>query len=365
MIPLMKYYLCILSNENSDDHLNWVKACESRNDVVEFDIIDLTRNDWFERINDREYDCYLCRPPDKTSHFKQLYDERIYIINKVVGKLIYPSFEEMFIYENKKLLSYWLKANNIPHPKTDIFYNKDQAMNFARKCSLPIVAKTSIGSSGSGVEIIRNRNALYSYINRAFSKKGIRRQWGVNLRKDDLSKRGAAVLSDFRSFYNKIKRRFIAAKSDPHRWYVIFQEFIKCDFEWRAVKIGESYFAHKKLKTTGDKFSGTALAGWDGPSKELLNFVKYVCDKRGFYSQAVDIFEPAKGIFLVNELQCFFGSKNPHQMILDGIPGRYVLEREEWVFEPGTFNTNNSYDLRLNHLLSILENIHVMGLKEE
>ncbi|MFX0203942.1 MAG: hypothetical protein ACFFCW_48210, partial [Candidatus Hodarchaeota archaeon] len=56
-----------------------------------------------------------------------------------------------------------------------------------------------------------------------------------------------------------------------------------------------------------------------------------------------------------NEMQCFFGSENPHQMIITGTPGRYVYEKSKWIFEQGNFNTNNSYDLRLEHVLKMLK----------
>ena len=351
----MKFNFAILKNESSSDHLPWIAACEEKKDFINYKIIDLSHHDWFERISEENIDCFLCRPSDKTGYFKQMYDERLYTINVILNKMIYPSFEEIIIYENKRMLSYWLKANNIPHPRTEIFYSKEEAKIFAQNCDFPVVAKTPIGASGSGVVIIKSKNALNSYINRAFSSRGIKRHWGINLGKENLHERGLNALKDFTSFYKKIERRFKTTKSDPHRWHVIFQEYIKCDYEWRAVKVGDSYFAHKKLKNKGDKFSGTTMVGWDGPSKELLNFVKIVCDKRNFFSQAVDVFEPKNGLFYVNELQCFFGSRNPHQMILNGKPGRYRLINGEWVFEQGSFNTNNSYDLRLEHVIKLLQ----------
>ena len=59
-------------------------------------------------------------------------------------------------------------------------------------------------------------------------------------------------------------------------------------------------------------------------------------------------------------MQCFFGSKNPHQMIRDGVPGRFVRKGGSWVFEEGSFNSNNSFDLRLQHVLDIVRNGDVL-----
>ena len=87
----------------------------------------------------------------------------------------------------------------------------------------------------------------------------------------------------------------------------------------------------------------------------LLNFVKEVTDRGRFLSQAVDIFPDPDGNYLVNELQAFWGSKNPHQMMIKGRPGRYLFQKGQWVFQEGEYNTNNSYDLRLSHVIEILK----------
>jgi glutathione synthase/RimK-type ligase-like ATP-grasp enzyme len=350
----MKYNLAILKNESDGDHIPWEISCNKHKDKLDCTLIDLTKSDWLRQVNSENFDIFLTRPPDKTSYFKQLYDERLFIINKVLGYKIYPSLEENLIYENKRMLAYWLQSKNIPHPDTYIFYHKNEALEFAGKCMYPVVSKSSIGASGTGIRILHNKDSLVKHINKVFSSKGIKRDWGINLRKESIFKRGIKAIFNFNTYYKKLTTRYNASYSDPQNWYLILQEYVKCEYEWRAVKIGDSYFAHKKLASKGEKFSGTSKVGWDGPSISLLNFVKDVCEKGNLASQAVDIFEPKPDIFLVNELQCFFGSKNPHQMILEGKPGRYRCINSEWIFEAGNFNTNNSYDLRLESALKML-----------
>lgn len=351
----MTYKLAILKNETSDAHLEWVAACENSEADIRYNVIDITRNDWLEQVTGDDYHMYLTRPSDEISFFKQLYDERLYIIHHVLKKEIYPSYEEILVYENKKFLSYWLKANNIPHPPTHVFYHKEGALEFISRCPLPLVGKTSIGAAGSGVSIMKTRKELTGYVHRVFSEKGITRRWGPNVSKGSYGKRLFNRLKNIPETVRYFRKKIRSSLMDPHRWFVIFQEYIPTDFEWRAVRIGDSYFAHKKLGRMGGMFSGTSRVGWDGPSEKLLDFVEMVTDKRGFLSQAVDIFEDDKGHFYVNELQCFFGSKNPHQMILDGRPGRYIRAGSGWKFEEGHFNSNNSYDLRLRHVLALIK----------
>lgn len=347
----MSLLFCILKNESEESHLEWADSCEKNQ--VKYRVVDITGHEWLEQALEESFDCYLARPPGSISFFKTLYDERLYILHHVLGKKIYPTYEEILVYENKKFLAYWLKANNIPHPLTWIFYHKDEALAFAETCPLPIVGKSSIGASSSGVNVLKTKAELKGYISRVFSDKGIQRSFGPNLRKGKRPKRLLNVLTDVPAYYRKIGKRYHASRVDPHRWFAILQEYIQCDYEWRAVKIGEAYFAHKKLPV-GEMCSGTTKVGWEGPSNELLDFVKELCEKGRFYSQAVDIFKDQAGYFLVNEMQCFFGSENPHQTIINGNPGRYIFKDSKWIFERGDFNTNNSYDLRLEHVLKLL-----------
>lgn len=351
-----RYKFAILKNESKDDHLDWVKACENYLNIVDYEIIDLIAADWLEKVTDKYFDFFLARPPGRVAYFKQLYDERIYIINQILNLPVYPSINEILIYENKRFLSYFLKSKNIPYPETKIFYHQEEAVNYLNYCRYPFVAKTNIGAGGSGVKIIKSKNEANDYIEKSFSQIGIRRSYGPNLRKGNYwlrLKNRAIHISDAVEYF---KEKKIAATIDPQKWFVLFQEYIKSDYEWRCVVINNSYFGHKKLRTIGDKISGTSKVSWDYPDKELLNFVRKIVVENNFWSQAIDIFfNPERG-YLVNELQCFWGSKNPHQMIKNSNPGRYIFHDGNWIFEKGSFNQNNSFDLRLKHVLEILEN---------
>jgi hypothetical protein len=163
-------------------------------------------------------------------------------------------------------------------------------------------------------------------------------------------RRGFKYISHPGDISEKIKK-YQTILSDTQRRFVILQEHIPHDFEWRAVRMGDSFFAHKKVKV-GEKASGVLQKKYDNPPLGILDFVKEITDRFGFYSQAVDIFETG-GKYLVNEMQCIFGQSDPYQMLVDGQPGRYLHLDGKWVFEAGDFNTNESFDLRLNVALDL------------
>ena len=135
---------------------------------------------------------------------------------------------------------------------------------------------------------------------------------------------------------------------------LILQEYIMHEYEWRVVVIGNSYFAHKKMKN-GDRASGSLRKEYEKPPVELLQYCRDIMEKFGFYSQAIDLFDTSDRGFLVNEMQCIFGQSDPYQMLIEGQSGRYVYRKKHWSFEPGDFNSNESYDLRVSHVLELLK----------
>jgi len=352
---MKKFSLAICKNETRTDHQGWIDACDKFRHELDYTIIDLTRSDWMERILEKPYDCFLMRPPGMVEFFKQMYDERVYVMHHMLNLPIYPTYEEIIIYENKKMLSYWLQVNDVKHARTRVYYDKKEAIEFIDSVSYPFLAKTAIGASGSGVKIVKSRQEAINYLNRAFSSTGISRSWMPNVRKGKILERIKNRLDNFPELIKYLKQRHREATIDPQKHFVIFQDYLEVIEEWRCVRIGDSFFAHKKQRR-GDRFSGGGGIDWDPPTMEILDFMKEVTDKRGFLSQAIDIFVTNDNQHYLNELQCFFGFIHPqHQMIINGVGGRYLQINGKWVFEAGTFNENNSYNLRIEHVLSLLK----------
>lgn len=341
--------LLILRNEDPYDHLPWVKACEEYKNEIDYKIVDITRNDWLENITSFNPDLCLLKPSGKTSLFRFLYQERIDILVHDLKIPVFPSYNELRIYENKRFFSYWAKANNVPHPKTFVFYNKKEALNSLKYSKTPLVGKLNIGASGSGIKILHNRDQLNNYIKKAFHS-GLRAQTGPKLQKGNLIHRLWHKLLNPKKFINRIQT-YKSIASDKQKGFVIIQEYIPHNYEWRVVRIGDSFFAHKKI-VTKDKASGTLLKNYDNPPLNLFDFTKSLTDKFGLHSVAVDLFEKNNNEYLVNEIQCIFGQSDPYQMLVNGKPGRYRYKEKQWEFEEGDFNKNKSFNLRLEYILS-------------
>lgn len=340
--------ICILSNEKQNSSTKWLISCQKAN--IDFTIVNLTSVNWFDEIESSNADIFLLKPSGETFKYKHVYDERLYVLSEVMHKFLFPSFNEVFIYENKRMLSSFLKGARIPMPSTHVFYNKKEALAFSNNTTFPIVGKTSIGASGRGVRIIKSKPELNRYIESAFNK-GIKRRFGPNKNVGNVKSwsKKAIINPDF--FWKKLQK-YIHVYKDAQKGFVILQEYVAHDFEWRIVKIGDSWFGHQKIKA-GEMASGTKGINYVSPPIELLDFCRIICEKHNFNSMAMDIFEhPQKG-YVVNELQTIFGHVQDYIMSIDGKIGRYVYSENQWIFEEGNFNSNESYDLRLETAIEL------------
>lgn len=339
--------VAILKNDLENSVDGWIKACDKL--CLTFDVIDLTREDWLGEVIKHDYDFYLAKPPSAIEKFKILYDERLYIITKILKKVVYPSYEECIIYENKKLFSYYLRANKIPHPATYVFYYYQEALEYLNLCKFPIVAKTSVGAGGTGIKIVRSFREGKAYCRSAFLMSGIRKQLGPNPVTGSPKSWLQKTLRDPKYFIKRCKF-YIDRYRNCQFGYVIFQEYVEHDFEWRVVKVGDSFFAIKKYKYK-DKASGAKKLAYENPPPRLLNFVRFIATQLQIQAAAFDIFE-REDAYLINEIQTIFGQSLSHLLEVNGVPGRYKFDEDEWVFAAGTFNTNQSYDLKLKFYIN-------------
>lgn len=314
-------YVLGIVEEFDDNHLPYIAACEDLG--VRYKTIDISGPDWIQVVRSCGCDAFLVWPSFKVRIWKRMFDERLKVMVEAMHKIIYPTYNEVWLNESKLRMSYWLAANGIPHCRTHVFYSREEALEFARGADLPLVVKFDMGSRSVGVEILRSRSAVLQYVDRRFGEgmvcpgaDGRDREWGS----------------------------------------VLFQEYLPGVAEWRMIRIGESYFGHQKLRD-GEFHSGTGKVGWYDPPRGLLDFVRELTDNAGYTAMNVDIFETPDGRFVVNEIQSHFAAYVESQMYIDGRPGRYRYgyADREWRFEEGIFCRNSCCNLRVEALLDLLD----------
>ncbi len=317
----------------AEDHLNYVNACESIG--IEHEIIDILLPDWIEKIRASACDGFLCHPPNDIQETKSIYDEKAYIISKVLKRPVYPNFESLYIYENKRNMISWLQAHDIPHPDSKIFARKEDALAYFKTAHFPLVFKTNVGSSATGVDVVNSAAKARKIATKVFGRFH------------------PAMAFGRLKFGGRLKVPMpLFGRIQKH--YLIVQKYYDIKWEWRILKIGNVYAGHQKLLKNGFA-SGSNEVGWVVPPLELFDLARDICTKGGFDSMDVDIFETMDGQFLVNELQTIFGSYNTHQMKKDGIPGIFRYNGKEYEFIQGDFHQHGSNVLRIKDFIAQLE----------
>ncbi|EGR2849326.1 hypothetical protein KZN62_001997 [Vibrio cholerae] len=302
---------------------------------VDFKEIDFMSPSWLDEC-DSEIDGYLVRPPCLYEEHKSIFDERVYFISKILKKPIYPSFDELFTYENKRNMHLFLKGYNLPHAKTQVFMRKSEALDLLDEIKFPVVSKSNIGAGGSAVRVIKTKREYKRLVNRVFGyiHPEFTLGWFPILNKNNIP-----------------SPRF--GRAQKH--YLIIQEFLKIKWEWRMIRIGDSYIGHQKLIGDNGFASGSELVGWEKPSDELLNLLRDTTERMGMRCMTLDIFETLDGSYYINEMQAIIGAYRPYQMKIDGKPGRFIYKDGAFKFEEGIHCQNACWNPRVEDFINQLK----------
>jgi glutathione synthase/RimK-type ligase-like ATP-grasp enzyme len=298
-------------------HTRFVKACQECG--CDFRVIDLAAEEWLLQVRESGVDFFLVWPDAVSTDRAKVVKDRCDMIEDILGIPVYPKRCERWIYEDKVRLADWLASQNIAHPRTWVFCDRTEAMEFVKSCSLPIVFKLPFGAGATGVQIIRSSAKLRRVVKKAF---------------------GGGHAAEGHDLH------------DRQRGSVILQEFLPDVSEWRMVRIGDGFMCRKKRRE-GDFHSGSGGATWEIPAAALLDFAEQVSTDAGFRAMAMDIFEPEPGRYLVNELQTVFGDiAEKDRERGKELRGRWVRSScGEWAFEEGDFYRESASVERLRDIL--------------
>lgn len=293
---------------------SWIDACIELK--VDYEVLDLFKNNWIEEIDLKRYDFILFWPPTISSVWKKWSDEVANYIENELGLSIFPSFKEIWLFESKCRMYSYCQLKGLPIPKTWIFYNEKEAYEFSNKnFDRKFIFKSDIGAGSSGVKIIMGGHPLNKMIKLCFNK----------------------------GFFNPR-----GDKRDRQWGLILIQEYIENVDEYRVIRIGDDFFCRKKLRS-GLFHSGSGELIWHKPTDELLNLTKSATDSSDFKSMAVDIFVTEDNRLLINELQTVCGVKEINDTSENG---RSYLLNEKWEFERGDFSMNKFNNHRIKYLLS-------------
>lgn len=293
----MKIGLVIDESEKYDGY-NWhdVYAEEFKELGDEVIFLDYKKNDWFEQTKVSMPDVIMWRAwhrPDDRDNAKI----KIQLVERLLKIPIFPNWNMYSSYDNKIMQHTLLKELGFPIPKTWIFRDKEEALNFMKDAKFPLVSKCSQGACGDNINLIKNEKELNRYIEEAFSEKGIK------------------------TYFPWIRQR----------GYVYIQEFIESYKDLRIITIGnkvELAFWRENKNSWKHNIAGGGNINLDNIPEEAKKLSLELSKKLGFHWCAFDIMiKDNKPVIL--EFSSIFGfSRSGHYEKYFDSPNANILKKQ-------------------------------------
>lgn len=193
------------------------------------------------------------------------------------GIKVFPNFRTGWHFDDKVAQKYLFESMDIPHVPSFIFYDKKEAIKWAKKTNYPKVFKLKGGAGAANVKLAKNRKEAISLIKTAFSD-GFPQFNPV----DNLIERFNKLRNGKDTYLGVLKgvgrlaiQTNFSKLQPPEKGYAYFQEFMPNNkFDIRVIVIGDRAFAIKRLVRENDfRASGSGNIIYD-PSEINIECIK-------------------------------------------------------------------------------------------
>lgn len=227
--------------------------------------VEVHRADILDQI--RGCDAFMWRHGHLPQH-RQIARRLLPVIEKELGIEVYPDQKTCWSYDDKISQYYLLTALQIPMPKTWVWFDCEQAMNWIETATFPLVIKLWAGTASENVRLVKNPTEAKKWIRRLFTH-------GVANMKEFLEPPLKALYKRLRCSAKTLLRGYSHNRPwELHKNYILAQEFIEGNaFDTRVVVIGDRAFAKRRFNRPGDfRASGSANVDCD-PAKIDINAI--------------------------------------------------------------------------------------------
>lgn len=298
--------IAIHHNPNSFSE-RWIEYCKKER--INYKLVNAFDNNIIEQLKD----CDVFMWHHHHSDFKDVIAaKKILFALEHAGIKVFPDFKTEWHFDDKVAQKYLLEAIGAPLVPSYIFYDKQQALNWAKETSYPKVFKLKGGAGASNVKLVKNYSQAVALINKAFGR-GFSQFDRLGYFKERFNK----FKNGKDTFIGVVKgfaRVFIVpqfAKQQPaEKGYIYFQEFIpKNTSDTRVIVIDDKAFAIKrKVRENDFRASGSGEIDYDFQNidKKCLKSAFEVHKKLGSQCTAFDFIFDENGNPLIVEISYGF-----------------------------------------------------------
>lgn len=295
------------SNKSKGYSHQWVDYCKKNQ--IDFKIVNAYDNDIVQQIAD--CDAFLWHFSHKNPKDMNFAKQLLFSLQQS-GKKVFPDFFTGWHFDDKLGQKYLFEANDIKAARAYAFYNKKDAILWAKTTSYPKVFKLRGGAGSYNVLMAHNYNEAARLIRRSFGRgfksfDKIRHFW-------DVSKeffRGDTTFKAFLSALSLVFRRVSFDKLPIQREYSYFQDFIPNEgYDYRIEVCGNKCISMVRYARKGDfRASGGHNDHFDKDliPVDVIAFAFDIVDKLQLQSAALDIVrhKDTRELFLVEVSYCY------------------------------------------------------------
>jgi len=253
-------------SNNSGFKGRWVKYCEENG--IPYKIVDFYAANIIEQLVDCKAVMW---------HFNHESPKDFLLAKQLLFSLqqadikVFPDFNTSWHFDDKVGQKYLLEALNIPFVPSYVFYDKKQAIAWAKKASYPKVFKLRGGAGSVNVKKVNSLSEALRLINKAFGR-GFKHSSLVPF--PEMINRYKVGKTSFFSVIKRFIRIFSPTVFTKNygraRGYIYFQKFVPDnDHDIRVIVIGDKAFAIKRMVRKNDfRASGSGNILYD---KQLFN----------------------------------------------------------------------------------------------
>jgi len=228
----------------------WIAYCEAKS--ISYKLVDCYRTDIIQQLSDCDVLMWHFnhKGPKESKFAKQL----LFSVQST-GKKVFPDYNTAWHFDDKVAQKYLLEAIEAPLAPAYVFYNRQEAWEWADRVRYPKVFKLRNGSGSDNVRLVKSKNEAVHLINKAFSR-GFKQYnaWGNLKERYRMYRLGKTTFGDvFKGIIRFVHTTEYARVAGREIGYIYFQDFIPGnDHDIRVIVVGDKAFAIKRMTRKND-----------------------------------------------------------------------------------------------------------------
>jgi len=311
----------------------WIEYCESKG--IDYKIVDCHRHDIMEQLAD--CDALMWHYYHECVKDIQVAKQLLYALEGS-GKVVFPDFPSNWHFDDKVGQKYLFETMDAPMVPTYVFYDKKEAMQWAKSTTYPKVFKLRGGAASDNVKLVKTKAQAKRLIKQAFGRGFVRYNPWVSLKERwRLYRLGRTDLNDcVKGLIRFFLPTYYCRVLGRDKGYVYFQDFVPDNgYDIRVLYVFNRCLAFKRVVRPGDfRASGSRVFDYEQSRlpKKALTVAFDVAKKLDLQAAAFDFVMKGKEPLLV-ELS-YASGPSPEQ-------NDHGYYEEDLSHHPETFNPND------------------------